>query len=156
MPPRWGKVLLATLCALPAVGFDARTSAGPLVASFYFACPEYKLPARVRTKSYSSERFEPRTADWQIRQFHQGMPPQRAYKILGEVEVLARGRKTTVEDLREKAMGAASKMGGDALVDVVLRDAGRTEPKIGERGLYVLTAKIARWEQATTEPLLAP
>ena len=156
MSSRWGKVLLVVLCAAPALGFDSRRPDGSVVASFYPACPEYRLPARVRTRSYSRERFEPRTVDWQIRQFHQGMPPQRAYKVLGEVEVLARGHKTTVEDLREKAMAAAAKMGGDALVDIALRDAGRTEPKIGERGLYVLTAKIARWEQGTTEPILAP
>jgi hypothetical protein len=145
---RWGKVLLVALCAVPALGFNARTPDG-YVASFYFACPEYKLPARVRIMSYSKERFEPRT-DWPIRQFERGMPPQRAFQVLGEVEVLARGHKTTLADLREKATKAAEKMGGDALVDVAWRDAGRTEPKIGERGLYVLTAKIVRWEPETT------
>lgn len=144
-----GKVLLIALCAMPALGFDARTRDGSVVASFFYACPEYKLPARVRTKSYTRERFESRTVDWQIQQFDQGIPPQRIYKVLGEVEVLARGHKTTLHDLRSKAQQAAARMGGDALVDVTLRDAGRTEPKIGERGLYVLTAKVARWDQET-------
>jgi hypothetical protein len=149
---RWGKVLLVALCAVPALGFDARTPVGH-VASFYYACPEYRLPARVRTRSYSKERFEPGT-EWPIRQFERGMPPKRAFKVLGEVEVLARGHKTTLGDLREKAIDAAEKMGGDALVDIAWRDAGRTEPKIGERGLYVLTAKIVRWEQESSGAIL--
>ena len=149
MAPSRGRVLLIALCAIPALGFDPRTGDGSVVASFFYACPEYKLPARVRTKSYTREHPEPRTVDWQIEQFDQGFPPQRAHQVLGEVEVLARGHRTTLLDLRSKAREAAAKMGGDALVDIAFRDAGRTEPKIGERGLFVLTAKVARWDDVT-------
>jgi hypothetical protein len=154
MPSRWLRILLVALCAVPALGFDVRTRDRSVIASFYFACPEYRLPARVRRTTYSKERYTPRTASWQIRQFEKGLPPQRAFKVLGEVEVLARGHKTTLGDLREMAREEAEKMGGDALVDIAWRDAGRTEPRIGERGLYVLTAKVARWEEGSSDALL--
>jgi hypothetical protein len=154
MRSRLAKILLLLLCTLPALGFDARTPDRGVVASFYFACPEYRIPARVRAKAYTKEQLPSRTAYWLIREFEPDMPPKRAYKVVGEVEVLARGHSTTLGDLHQKAKEAAEKMGGDALVDVAWRDAGATKPKIGERGNYVLTAKVARWEQGGTSALV--
>ncbi len=146
------RILLLVLCALPALGFDMRAHDG-VVASFYFACPEYHIPPRTRTKAYTREHLAPRTASWKIGLYEMGQPA-RPFKVVGEVEVLARGHSTTVWDLRQKAKEAAEKMGGDALVEVVLRDAGRTEPKVGEKGNYVLTAKVARFEQGVPGPIV--
>lgn len=153
MRSSYSRVLLVALCALPALGFDSRTPDGSVIASFFPACPEYRIPPRVRTKSLTSERVPPST-ELEILEFRKGMPPQREFKLVGEVEVLARGHKTTLSDLREKAKEAAAEMGGDALVDVDWRDAGRTEPKIGERGLFVLTAKIVRLQAGDRDGIL--
>ena len=152
MSSRRVRLILVLLCALPALGFDARTPNQAVVASFYFACPEYRIPPRVRAKAYAKETFAPRTASWLIREYQTGMPPNRPHKVIGEVEVLARGNSTTLQDLRVKAKEAAEKMGGDALVDESWRDAGRTKPKVGDPGFYVLTAKVVRWDQGIAGP----
>ncbi len=155
MSSRSIRIATLALSALPAVGMELRAPDHMVVASFYFACPEYHIPARVRTKRYSEERLKARTAPWLIGEFQKGLPPLRPYRLVGEVEVLARGNTTTLDDLHEKAREAAEKLGGDALVEVSWRDAGRTEPRIGERGHYVLTAKVARWEDERA-PLVRP
>lgn len=155
MSSRSIRIAMLALSALPALGVELRASDHTVVASFYFACPEYRLPARVRTKRYTEERLQARTAPWLIGEFQRGLPPTRPYRLVGEVEVLARGNETTLDDLHEKARETAEKLGGDALVEVSWRDAGRTKPRIGERGHYVLTAKVARWEDTRT-PLVRP
>jgi len=143
MPLRHARLLVLMLPALPTV-----------LGSFYFACPEYHVPPRVRAHAYAKEHLPSRTASWSMPEYMPETPPTRAIRVIGEVEVLARGNSTTLRDLHNKAKEAAEKMGGDALVDVSWRDAGATKPKVGERGMYVLTAKVARWQDSTGPPLV--
>lgn len=147
MASRVLRVVAMVFCALPAFGFDVRTRDRGVVASFTFACPEYRIPPRVRTKTFTNERFAAKTGFATILSFEKGAPPTQPHSVIGEVEVLQRGSRTDLQDLRDKAQEAAEKMGGDALMDVESRDAGRTEPKVGERGFLVFTAKVIRWEE---------
>ena len=153
MSRRSTRLALLALCALPALGFDVRTHDG-LIASFTYACPEFHVPPRVRMKKYTAEHLAPRTASWKIWTYETGMQPSRTYKVVGEVEVLQRGSRTTEWDLRQRAKAAAEKMGGDALVDVVVRDAGRTKPRVGEKGFLVFTAKVARMDEGIPGPIV--
>jgi hypothetical protein len=155
MASRSNRFAVLALSVLPAFGVSVPTRDAGRVASFFYACPEYKLPPRVHTKRYSKARLEPRTASWMIVVYEKGSAPDRRYALLGEVEVLAQGHKTTLVDLRAKAREVAEKLGGDALVELSSRDAGRTEPRIGEKGLFVLTAQVARWDDKGQSPPLA-
>lgn len=116
------------------------------VASFTFACPEYHVPPRVRTTRVSKVRVASHKLAELVEVFPHETPPTQHYQVLGGVEVVAQTKKNDREELLAKAREAAEKMGGDALVDLRLRDAGTTRPQLGPRGMLVLTALVARWE----------
>lgn len=80
----------------------------------------------------------PRDADIEV--FLAGDLPERRYVVVGELQVLARNRNTSLHNMLEYAAREARKLGGDAIVDVWPRPAS-VDPQ-GER---ILTAKVVNW-----------
>lgn len=142
--PRILSVLL--LGSLQAVGFGVPATHPGFVASYFFACSGTRHAPRVRTVYTATGRPVPRPASSPVLVYHLGQPPQRAYHVVGKVEVLATSTYTRTDELTGYAIRSARRMGGDAIVDVDWQDAASTQPRAGERGLLVLTAGVACWQ----------
>lgn len=139
-------VAILTLCSLPAIGIGVRTTHVSFVASFFYACPTSHPTPRVHTHYATAERFPPYSEWAVVAVFLRGHTPERHFRPVGDVEVLARSPRTRAPELIEYARQAARDMGGDLVVDVDWRDAASTSPKAGAPGRLFLTAHVARWE----------
>lgn len=140
---RW---LLLALCLAPLVGF-ARPHARPaVVASFIHSCDASDPRPRLRTHFTAAGRPASRPDSATVAVFARAQMPARRYVVLGDVNVLASGSRTSVDELTDWARRGARRLGGDALVDLTWDDAAHVQPPAGPVGLLYLTATVVRWE----------
>ena len=149
MKPSAHLVAIGVLCLLPAIqlgsapvlaehpGSPARGLA-PVLPSFLPACE----PLPPRTQFFPSGETQPtdRARDANVEVFLAGQSPAREHTVLGEVEVLARSHRTSLNNLLDSARREARKHGGDALMEVRPRAVSSAA-----RAPLVLTAKVVRW-----------
>ena len=141
------RLALAALCLLPAAGVTVRGAGAPLVASFFYSCDASNPDPRLRTRYTAAGKPKARPASAYIEVFDEGRLPERRYRVVGTVDVLASGSRTSVSELKTWASRGARKLGGDAIIDVACVDAGSAQPKAGDVGLLYLTASVVNWEQ---------
>ena len=60
--------------------------------------------------------------------------------------MLASGSRTSIDELTDWAKRGARRLGGDAIVNVIVDDAASVQPKAGPVGLLCLTASVVSWE----------
>ena len=84
----------------------------------------------------------------QVPVFLRGDQPTRRYVVIGDIEVLTRGRNTSLGNMIEYASREARKMGGEAILDVWPRPVEDAKASADRRGRHVLTAKVVRWRLA--------
>ena len=155
MPSPSFRDLLGLLCLLPAIAVGLPASgarsvsgvsaprAGGLLATFMPGCEQFS--PRVRSTYVGEDKPVPRSQQAPVAVFLSGRDPQRAYIVVGNVEVLARSRNTSLDNLLDHAMREARRLGGDAIVDVVPRRAPVARGANRAPGRLVLTASVARW-----------
>lgn len=146
MPLPLPRLVLCTLCLLPALGVGAPARHAGVVATFLYSCDASNPEPRVRTTYTAPGRPRPRPASAPVEVFRRGTSPTRKYAPIGEVNVLASGSRTSVDELTDWARRGARRLGGDAIVGVSWEDAGSVRPKAGPVGLLYLTATVVRWE----------
>ena len=146
MPLPSHRVVLVTLCLLPALGVGLPARHTNIVASFIYSCDASDPDPRVRTTYTAAGRPRPRPGSSPVEVFQRGQAPARKHVPIGEVSVLASGSRTSVAELTEWAQRGARRLGGDAIVDVHWDDAASVQPKAGPVGLLYLTASVVRWE----------
>ena len=146
MPVPLHRLVLFTVCLLPALGVGAQGGRASVVASFIHSCDASNPDPRVRTNWTGEGRPRPRPKSSTVEVFERGEAPARKYVAVGEVNVLASGSRTSVAELTEWAQQGARRLGGDAIVDVSWDDAASVEPPAGPVGLLYLRASVVRWE----------
>ena len=140
------RLLLLALCVLPALGAGFRTGHRAVVASFMYSCDASDPRPRLRTTYTAAGKPKARPDSASVAVFHHGDAPDRKYAEVGEVNVLASGSHTSVDDLTEWACRGARRLGGDAIVDVEWDDAAHVKPPAGSVGRLYLTATVVRWD----------
>src|SRR5262245_17095489 len=73
-----------------------------------------------------------------------GQEPERRYVVIGDVEVVARSRNTSLWNMIDYASNEARKMGGEAIVDVWPRASQGVGGSADARTRHLLTAKVVR------------
>lgn len=146
VPMTANRLMLVALCLLPAAGVSGRDAGAPLVASFFYSCDASNPDPRLRTHWTAAGKPRARPASAYVEVFDAGMQPTRRYRVVGTVDVLASGSRTSIGELKTWASRGARKLGGDAIIDVTCVDAGSTQPKAGDVGLLYLTASVVNWE----------
>ena len=142
MRSSWCAIVI--LSALPGLAVESPTTRSWYVASFIPGCEQFG--PSVHAEYTSAGRPAPREASAPVDVYLRGHDPARRYQIVGKLELLARSRNTSVENLVDHARRAARGMGGDALLETWPRDAASLEPPRGESGRLYLTASVIRWE----------
>lgn len=140
------RLLLLALCVLPALGAGFRTGQRAVVASFIYSCDASDPRPRLRTNYTAEGKPKARPSSAAVAVFERGHTPDRKYVELGEVNVLASGSHTSVDDLTDWARRGARRLGGDAIVDVSWDDAAHVQPPAGSVGRLYLTATVVRWD----------
>jgi len=82
--------------------------------------------------------------------FLAGRMPDRRYVSLGDIEIRARSRNTSVLNLLDYARSEARKLGGDAVVDMRIEQAVQTsrDARAGApAGRLTLTGQVVRWSR---------
>jgi hypothetical protein len=146
MPLPVPRLVLLTLCLLPAFGVGVAGRPANVVATFFYSCDASDPDPRLRTTYTAPGRPHARPKSSPVEVFHRGQSPARKYVPIGEVNVLASGSRTSVDQLTDWARRGARQLGGDALVNVAWDDAAQVQPKAGPVGLLYLTATVVRWE----------
>jgi hypothetical protein len=146
MPPSLTRLALLSFCLLPALGAAVPTRHANVVASFIYSCDASDPDPRLRTKWTAPGRPKARPKSSPVEVFQHGEAPARTFVRLGDVNVLASGSRTSVDELTDWAKRGARQLGGDAIVDVSCDDAAHVQPKAGPVGLLYLTATVVRWE----------
>lgn len=125
-------------------------AAGALLLSPLTFVPGCELtPPKI--KSHYSGTGRPIARDPRIRVevFLAGREPGWDYAVVGDVEVMARSRNTSVINMLDYARREARKLGGDAVVDVRIQQAMEASPDAcggsPVKGL-TLTGKVVTWE----------
>lgn len=140
------RVLLLTICLLPAVGVGTPARHAGFVASFIYSCDASAPQPRLRTTWTGPGRPHPRSRLSTVEVFPRGKSPAKKFVPIGEVNVLASGSRTSVDELTDWAKRGARRLGGDAIVNVNWDDAASVKPKAGPVGLLYLTATVVRWD----------
>ncbi len=135
---------IVVLSVLPNLAVEGPTTRQWFVTSFVPGCEQF-VP-RVRSEYTAAGRPTPRDASAPVDVYLRGHEPVRPYQVVGKLELLARSRNTSLENLVDHARRTARGMGGDALLETWPRDAASLEPPRGERGRLYLTASVIRWE----------
>lgn len=140
----FNRLALAALCVLPALAVKSPAPGAPLVATFIYAC-ESEEPRPSLTTRYTGEgRPRAREKDAPVYLYERGQDPERPFQVIGEVRVVANSSRTTPDQLKQWAQRGARQLGGDALVSVVVDDAGAI--KAGPVGVLCATASVAQWQ----------
>jgi len=139
-------------CLLLAVGIgspDAGVRMGPatpgraktlFIATFVPGC-EQAAP-RIRTTLVQAGHPKARAGDAGVALYFAGDPVPGAPRVIGHVELRARGRNTSLDNLVEYARREARRVGGDVLVDARPGEA-RPDPRGPGHSPLMLTADIA-------------
>lgn len=140
------RMLLLAFCLLPLFGFSFRGGRPAYVASFISSCDASDPRPRLRTHYTAPGRPVARPDSAAVGVYARGAAPPRKYAVIGDVNVLASGSRTSVEELTDWAKRGARRLGGDALVDLSYDDAASVKPAAGPVGQLYLTATVVRWE----------
>jgi hypothetical protein len=76
------------------------------------------MPPRISSHYTGPGRPVPRDRSAHVDIFLAGHDPERSFVVLGDVEVHARSRNTSLTNMFDYARGEARKLGGDAVVEV--------------------------------------
>jgi uncharacterized protein YbjQ (UPF0145 family) len=147
MPLPLPRLALLTCCLLPAVGVSVPAHHANIVATFIYSCDASDPAPRLRTTYTAPGKPRPRPKGASVEVFEEGKAPARKYVRIGEVNVLASGSRTSVDELTDWARRGARQLGGDAIVNMTCDDAAHAQPKAGPVGLLYLTATVVSWEQ---------
>lgn len=138
------RLALAALCVLPALAVKLPAPGAPLVATFMYACDSEEPRPSLTTRYTGEGRPSPRDKAAPVFVYERGSEPTRAFKVIGEVRVLANSSRTSADDLKSWAQRGARQLGGDAVVSLVIDDAAAA--KAGPVGLLCATASVAQWQ----------
>lgn len=140
------RLALAALCVLPALATRLPAPGTPIVATFMYACDSEEPRPKLTTHYTGEGRPQPKPKDAPVWLYEKGQEPGRAFEVIGEVQVLSSSSRTGPDVLKDWAIRGARELGGDAVVAVVVDDAGSVSPKAGPVGLLHLKASVARWQ----------
>jgi hypothetical protein len=140
------RLAVLALCLLPAFSLEVPARGGTFLASYLPACTSGDPRPRVETHVIPGQHFAPRPEFSGVEIFAREQPPVRRYSVIGSVRVLASSSRMPVATLEDWARREARRLGGDALIDLVLNDAARATPPAGPVGLMVLDARIVHWD----------
>ena len=145
MPLRVNRLAIFVLPLALAFAAEVRTTDSMTLASFIPACPRSHPEPRVELRYLAESPLEPRPESAPVGVFLRGNQPARQYRQVGEVELFARSRNTSVDELILRASRTAREVGGDALVDVWWSDEGRPKQEVGVRGNFYMRAVVVSW-----------
>lgn len=140
------RLILVAFCLLPALGVGVRTPHANFVASFMYACDSSTPDPHLKTRYTAAGKPKPRAKTAFVEVYQAGQAPTRTFIPLGEVSVLANSSRMSVDELTDWARRGARQLGGDAIVEVKVDDAGHVQPKAGDVGVLYLSASVVRWE----------
>ena len=146
MPLRSSHLAMLIFAVVPALGVRVDTGHSTFVASFFYACPKSHPAPRVRTRSLTESPLEPRLPTSPVGLFPSGTAPAKPYRRVGTVEVVARDRHTTSDQLIHSARAAVRRLGGDAMVEVTWRGGSYAPPNTFAPGPLAMSAEVVRWE----------
>jgi len=125
-------------------------AAGALLLSPLTFVPGCELtPPKIRSHYSGTGRPIARDPHVRVEVFLAGQEPGWDYAVVGDVEIRARSRNTSVINMLDYARREAGKLGGDAVVEVRMQHATEASPDAcggsPVNGL-ALTGKVVTWK----------